>query len=84
MSKRARQQRRTSGSNTTTISVLPMELQPGDRFNEGGYEWEIVTRPSTTHGGKSLRARVRRPGVPETETEMTWPAYTKVEIRRAD
>jgi hypothetical protein len=39
--------------------------------------------PAAMHGGKSLRARIRRTGLPETEREMTWPAHERVEIRRS-
>jgi hypothetical protein len=65
------------------VALLPMEIQIGDRFTEGGYEWEVVTHPAAFQGGKSLRARIRRPGVPESETEMIWPAHVKVRIQRA-
>ena len=57
-----------------TVRLLPMEIRIGDRFTEGEHEWEVVTHPSAFQGGKSLRARIRRFGVPESETEMTWPA----------
>jgi hypothetical protein len=52
-----------------------MEIQVGDRLNDHGFEWEVLTRPAALHGGKSLRARIQRPGVPETEREMTWQAH---------
>ena len=64
------------------LSLLPMEIQIGDRFTEGEFEWEVVTHPAAFQGGKSLRARIRRPGVPESETEMIWAAHVRVEIRR--
>jgi hypothetical protein len=41
------------------------------------FEWEVVTRSAILHGGKSLRARIRRPGLPESERDMTWPAHVK-------
>jgi hypothetical protein len=63
-------------------TLLPMEIQIGDRFSDHEFEWEVVTHPAALHGGKSLRAKIRRPGLPETEREMTWPAHVKVEIRR--
>jgi hypothetical protein len=63
--------------------MLPMEIKIGDRFTDhDDFEWEVLTHPVVLHGGKSLRARIRRPGVPETEREITWPAYVRVEIRR--
>jgi hypothetical protein len=59
-----------------------MEIQIGDRFTEGEFEWEVVTHPTAFQGGKSLRARIRRPGVPESETEMIWSAHVRVKVRR--
>jgi len=32
--------------NAGTLSLLPMEIQIGDRLTEGGYEWEVVTHPA--------------------------------------
>jgi hypothetical protein len=42
-----------------------------------------VTHPAAFQGGKSLPARIRRPGMPESETEMIWPAHVRVQIKRA-
>ena len=67
---------------TASASMLPMEIQVGDRFTEGGFEWEVLTHPAAMRGGKSLRARIQRPGLPETEREMTWAAHERVNIRR--
>jgi hypothetical protein len=47
-----------------------MEIQIGDRFTDHDFEWEVVTHPAALHGGKSLRARIQRPGLPESEREM--------------
>ena len=60
------------------LSLLPMEIQIGDRFTEGEFEWEVVTHRAAFQGGKSLRARIR----PETENEMIWPAHVRVKVRR--
>ena len=62
--------RESATHKTGTMSQLPMEIRIGDRFTEREYEWEVVTHPAGFQGGKSLRARIRRPGVPESETEM--------------
>jgi hypothetical protein len=62
--------------------VLPMQVQVGDRFDDQDFEWEIVSRPHVLHGGKAVRARVARPGVPRSERDMTWPAHVHVTIRR--
>ena len=29
------------GEDAGTRTVLPMEIQVGDRFTEGGFEWEL-------------------------------------------
>jgi hypothetical protein len=71
-------------ADTGTVYLLPMEIQIGDRFTDHDFEWEVVTHPAALHGGKSLRARIRRPGLPETERDMTWPAHVRVEIRRGE
>ena len=65
-----------------TVALLPMEIQIGDRFTEGEFEWEVVTHPAGFQGGKSLRARIRRPGIPETEGEIVWAAHVTVQTRR--
>ena len=67
----------------SSASVLPMDLQIGDRFTAEGFEWEVLTHPTAMHGAKTLRARVVRPGLPETEHEVTWLAHERVEIRRS-
>lgn len=71
------------GADTATLSLLPMEIQIGDRFTDHGFEWEVLTHPAALHGGKSLRVRIERPSIPETEREVTWPAHERVEIRRS-
>jgi hypothetical protein len=72
----------TQNAAAAPLSVLPMELQIGDRFTDQDFEWEVVTRPEVLHGARALRARIQRPGLPESEREMTWPAHVRVEIRR--
>jgi hypothetical protein len=71
------------GLSAGTATVLPMKIQVGDRFTDHDFESEVLTRPAALHGGKSMRARIRRPGLPETERDMTWSAHERVEIRRA-
>ena len=33
-----------------SASVLPMDLQVGDRFTAEGFEWEVLTHPTSMHG----------------------------------
>ena len=67
-----------------THSLLPMEIQIGDRFTDEEGAWEVVSHPATLHGAKSLRARIRRVEQPATERDVTWPAHVRVDIRRDD
>jgi hypothetical protein len=55
-------------------------IQVGDRLTDAGFEWEVVTHPAALHGGKSLRARIQGPGLPETERDMTWPAHARIKV----
>jgi hypothetical protein len=50
----------TQNADAETFSVLPMEIQIGDRFTDAEGEWEVVSHPATLHGAKSLRARLGR------------------------
>jgi hypothetical protein len=59
-----------------------MDVQIGDRFTDQGFEWEVLTHPTAMHGAKALRTRVVRPGLPETEREVTWLAHERVTIQR--
>jgi hypothetical protein len=70
------------GTDAATVSILPMEIQIGDRFTDAEGEWEVVSHPATLHGAKSLRARVRRTEQPAAERDVTWPAHVRVETRR--
>jgi hypothetical protein len=49
--------------------VLPMELQIGDRLTDEPGEWEIISRPYSSAGGKIVHARVRKPDQPATFEE---------------
>ena len=60
-----------------------MEIQVGDRFTDHGFEWEVLTRPAHMHGGKTVRVRIVRPGLPETERDMSWSVHERIEISRA-
>jgi hypothetical protein len=69
-------------TDAVTVSILPMEIQVGDRFTDEEGEWEVVSQPATLHGAKSLRARVRRADQAGDERDVTWPAHVRVEVRR--
>jgi hypothetical protein len=62
--------------------LLPMQIQVGDRFVDESVEWEIVTHPAVSHGGKALHARAQRPGDPASARDMLWPAHDRMAILR--
>jgi hypothetical protein len=66
----------------STVSILPMQLQLGDRYTDETGEWEVVSRPVSFRGGKGVRARVQVPGRPDTEREDTWDAHQRITVRR--
>jgi hypothetical protein len=68
---------------TETLSVLPMELRPGDRFTDEAGTWEIVGRPTTRREGKEVEVKVQRLGEPAMLRDQWWPAYERVIVTRA-
>jgi hypothetical protein len=61
--------------------VLPLQLQIGDRFSDETGEWEVASRPSSTPGGKSVNASVRRVDQPATVEDRTWVAHERIRVR---
>jgi hypothetical protein len=66
-----------------TLSVLPMQLEPGDTFTDDAGTWEVVGRPTTQRGAKDVMVKVQRSGDPGTRREQWWPAYERVTVTRA-
>jgi hypothetical protein len=67
-----------------TVRMLPMQFQIGDRFSDESGEWQVVGRPYTTPGGKTIHVRVRRVDQPGMTETRLWGSYEKVTvIRRA-
>ena len=64
-------------------TVLPMQLQVGDRFVDETGEWEVVNRPHTTAGGKIAHARARKVDQPATVEELSWGTHERVSLKRA-
>ena len=63
------------------IRVLSMELQRGDRITDETGEWEIISRPYVSAGGKLVSAHVRKIGHPEATDLRTWGADERVSVR---
>jgi hypothetical protein len=64
------------------IRVLSMELQSGDRITDETGEWEIISRPYVSAGGKLVSAQVRRIDHPKATDLRTWGADERVVVRR--
>jgi hypothetical protein len=73
----------TAKSAPGTLSVLPVQIRPGDRFTDDAGTWEVVGQPRSQRAGKSVVARVQRPGDPGTLREQWWPAHERVAVTRA-
>ncbi len=65
------------------LDLLPMQIQLGDRFVDESGEWEIVTHPSVSHGGKALHARVQQAGDPASARDVIWAAHERIAILRS-
>jgi len=65
-----------------TLRILPTQLRIGDRLADETGEWEVVSRPQTTAGGKTVHVRVQRVGQPTTAAERVWGAHERVSVKR--
>jgi len=54
-----------------------MDLQLGDRFSDETGEWEVVSRPYTSPGGKSTHAHDQRVGQSSESEVRTWGAFER-------
>ena len=64
-------------------TVLPMELQVGDRITDGTEEWEVIRPPYSTAGGMIVHARVQRIGQPDSWEIRSWDASKRISVGRA-
>ncbi len=65
-----------------TRAILPMLLQPRDRFADEHGVWVVINHPWSTRGGNVVHATVQKPGKPETMCDKTWSAGTRLTITR--
>ena len=59
------------------------ELKIGDRLSDETGEWEVVSRPYTSPGGKSTHAHVKRVGQAGESEVRTWGAFQHIEVKQA-
>jgi len=65
-----------------TTRILPIQLQLGDRVTDATGEWEVITRPYVSAGGKLASAHVRKIGRPEATDLRTWSAHERIAVKR--
>jgi hypothetical protein len=65
------------------LSLLPTQIQVGDQFTDESGEWEVVTHPAVLHGGKTVHARVHRPGDLTSARDVTWMAHERIVVARS-
>jgi len=59
-----------------------MDLQVGDHLADETGQWEVVGRPYTTAGGKTVNVRVQRTDRPDVMAIRTWGAHGRVSVKR--
>ena len=77
-----RPEKKSEPTPSATSRVLPMNLKIGDRLADETGDWEVVSRPYTTAGGKTAHVRVQRVGQPDVTDLRTWGAHERIAVRR--
>src|SRR5437870_2240507 len=63
-------------------TVLPTELQVGDRITDETGEWEVIRQPYTTAEGRIVHARVQRIDQPASWEIRNWDAFKRISVKR--
>ena len=64
-------------------TVLPTELQVGDRITDETGEWEVIRQPYTTAEGRIVHARVQKINEPASWEIRSWDASKRISVGRA-
>ena len=80
---RQRPEKKPDPAPPATRTVLPMQLQVGDRFADETGDWEVVGRPYSTEGGRIVHARVQRIDQPASAEVRSWDAFKRISVSRA-
>ena len=73
---------RSKKSEPAAPSVLPSELQVGDRLVDETSDWEVIALPYSTMGGRMVHARVQRIDEPASWQIRSWDASKRVSVKR--
>jgi hypothetical protein len=60
-----------------------MELRVGERLTDETGEWEVISRPFASAGGKLVSVHIRRVGRPDVTDLRSWSAHERISVRRA-
>jgi hypothetical protein len=60
-----------------------MQLRLGDRLVDERAEWQVIGRPYSTAGGKTVHVRVESAKQPGVTQISAWGAHERVAVRRA-
>ena len=66
------------------VRVLPIDLKLGDQLVDERSEWQVIGRPYSTAGGKTVHVRVESVKQPGVTDIRTWGAHERVSVRRAN
>jgi len=69
-------------SKAPELRVLPMDLRLGDRLADERSEWQVIGRPYSTAGGKTVHVRVESVKQPGVTDIRIWGAYERVAVKR--
>jgi hypothetical protein len=76
-----RPEKKAAPSKAPELRVLPMQLQIGDRRADERAEWQVIGRPYTTAGGKTVHVCVESVKQPARPT-LTFGAHGRVAVKR--
>ena len=78
----ARPRPKKKSESTALTKILPTQLRVGDRLVDEHGEWQVLARPYTTGGGKTVNVRVQRADNPNVTAIRVWSAHERVAVRR--
>ena len=64
------------------LRVLTMDLRLGDHLADERAEWQVIGRPYSTGGGKTVHVRVESVMQPGVTDIRIWGAHERVAVRR--
>jgi hypothetical protein len=79
---KAPRKKKKPGAPPPAGSIFSMHLRAGDQFKDETGQWEVVSLPTTSVDGQTVRAMVRNLADPAVTEQRVWGAYVRVKVRR--